>query len=64
MKYNIKLIDDYLKKNNLTKKEFCKRCNFSEYILNNFYKGKSIRLSHIFSVLVEIKCRAFDLLGF
>ena len=64
MQYNYKLINEYLKKNNLTKKAFCKRCKFSLFILNNFYKCKSIKLTHIIAVISQIKCSGRDLLGF
>ena len=35
-KYNIKLIDNFLKENNLTKTEFCKRCKISRIYKNDF----------------------------
>lgn len=38
-KCNIKLIDNFLKENNLTKTEFCKRCKISKYSLSKIYKN-------------------------
>ena len=37
--FNIELISMYIKDNNLSKKEFCKKCNVSMYALNKIYSG-------------------------
>ncbi len=34
---NVGLISEYMSKNNLTKKEFCKKCGISLYLLNKIF---------------------------
>lgn len=60
---NIKLIDDYIKNNNLTKKAFCEKCGISLYTLNNLYKNKSTRVSKIIKVIIVLGCSAKDFFG-
>lgn len=36
LNYNLKAILNYIKKENITKPEFCKRCGISLYSLNRF----------------------------
>ncbi len=64
-RYNIKLLEAYLKKNKLTKTAFCKKCRISMGTLCRFYKqsGK-IRLSTLFKVIWTMKVSAKDFLGF
>ena len=37
--WNIELIDNYIKSNNLSKTQFCKLCGISTYILKKLYLG-------------------------
>ncbi len=52
--YNTKIIDEYLNKNNLTKKEFCKICNVSENVLRSIYKGKNVKINNFFKIFRQL----------
>ncbi len=55
MKYNIELLENYMKTNNLTKTAFCKKCGISLSVLKNIYAGKTIRIINAVCVLDELK---------
>ena len=44
-KINVDLILDYISKNNLTKKEFCRQCKISTSTLYKIINGKDFRLN-------------------
>ncbi len=47
---NTKLISDYIKNNNLTKKEFCKQCNISKSTFYKIMAGKNYYLIALFKI--------------
>ena len=38
--FNVKLIEDFMKENNLSKTKFCKLCKVSPSVLNKILKNK------------------------
>lgn len=56
VKFNQKIVLDYIKSNNLTKKEFCKRCEITYYSLAKFLNN-----SRNLNIRVIIKiCKLLD----
>ena len=60
MQINTKLIEDYRKKHNLSKAEFCKKCGISGYSLNNL-SGKT-RISKVLKIadLIDVSMEVFS----
>ena len=57
------LIMNYIKNNNLTKKEFCKQCNISIYILNKILNYKTnIRITAFIKIAELLKIHMYELL--
>jgi len=55
--YDIKKIDDYIKKNNLTKTKFCKLCGIGYKTLQNIYADNPyLNLRAILKVIKVLKC--------
>lgn len=44
------MILDFIKDNQLTKKEFCKQCKISTSTLDRILKGKNFRLIYLFRI--------------
>ena len=56
------LIEEYITKNNLSKIEFCKRCNISYSVLKKILKNKkNFRINSLFKIAKEIDIDAFEL---
>ena len=49
-KLNTKLIFDYIKNNNLTKKDFCSQCKISASTFYRIINGKDFRLVALFKI--------------
>ncbi|MDE6585193.1 MAG: helix-turn-helix domain-containing protein [Clostridia bacterium] len=49
-KLNTKLILDYIKNNNLTKKEFCRKCKISTSTLYKIINEKDFQLIALFKI--------------
>ena len=64
MKYNIELIENYLKEHNLSKSAFCKKCGISLSVLKSIYAGKVIRTLTAVRVLDELKVDFYCLIQF
>ena len=47
---NTKPILNYLEKNNLSKTDFCKKCNISLQTLNNILTGKNFKFKTLFKL--------------
>lgn len=47
---NTRLINDYIKDNHLTKKEFCKTCKISVTTYYNIINGKDFNLLSLFRI--------------
>ena len=65
MKYNSKPILEYIKNNNLSKKQFCKLCDISLNYLQNFLKEKDAtkgRVQSIKRVAMLLKCSLHNLI--
>lgn len=65
MKVNIKteLITNYIKLNNLTIKEFCKRCQISQKTYYRIMHGETnIRISSMYKILVQTNLLCKDIL--
>ncbi len=53
-KLNVEIIEEYIKTNNLTIKDFCKQCNIS---ISTFYRimhGKDFNLLSLFRIAKKI----------
>ena len=62
---NTKIIYDYMKENNLNKKQFSERCGFCVKTLNKLLKGfDNISLFVLFNLLAVLNVRSKDLIGF
>ena len=61
---NTKLIDNFLKENNLSKTQFCKLCNISLQTLKNVYlSNNKISVKPIVKLALTMKVRLKDLIG-
>lgn len=60
--YNYDMIDDYLKENELNKKQFCERCNICLSTLNRFYQYKRVSIFVLVKVDDILKIRLNDFL--
>ena len=63
--YNSKIILDYIKDNKITKREFCKKCNISLYILNKLLCGNvnKIKISVLYNLCVILNVKAANLIS-
>lgn len=63
---NTKLIEDYMKENNLTKKQFAELCHFSTSTLQRILNGKesNYRYDVLRNLLLVLKVKSVDLIGF
>ncbi|MBR2614855.1 MAG: helix-turn-helix transcriptional regulator [Clostridia bacterium] len=57
---NTKPILNYLEKNNLSKTDFCKKCNISLQTLNNILTGKNFKFKTLFKIARQIDCYIKD----
>ncbi len=64
--FNKEILEDYLKKHNLTKKQFAKRCEISISTLNRLLSGKigNLRMNTIVKLLKCLKVSSITLFGF
>ena len=53
-KLNIKIIEDYIRTNNLTIKDFCKQCNISVSTFYRIIQGKDFNLLSLFRIAKTI----------
>lgn len=49
---NVKLIQNYIKENNLSQKEFCEKCGIDVGTLKRMFKGTNSRLTSLLKVRV------------
>ncbi len=49
-KLNVQIIEEYIKTNNLTKKDFCKQCNISVSTFYRIMHGKDFNLLSLFRI--------------
>lgn len=57
------LITDYIKRNNLTIKEFCKRCKISTNTYYRIMSGETrIRIIAIYNILTEMNVLSEDII--
>ena len=62
VEFNIKLIEDYIQNNKLSKKEFCKQCGIGEPILRKILKNQqNFRLSALFKIARELNINVQEL---
>ena len=62
VEFNIKLIEDYIQNNKLSKKEFCKQCCIGEPILRKILKNQqNFRLSALFKIARELNINVHEL---
>lgn len=60
-KFKTEILDEYLKTNNLTKSEFCKKVGISYYVLRKIYKQDgSVKVSRVLPILKELKILIAD----
>ncbi|MBQ8444289.1 MAG: helix-turn-helix transcriptional regulator [Clostridia bacterium] len=63
-RYNIKLIEDFIKKNNLTKADFCSACKISVYSLRRIYEGYTkIRVTTLIKIVQFLHVRMKDFIN-
>lgn len=48
--FNTQIISDYIKKNNLTQKDFCNKCNISINTYKKIITGKNFRLLSLYKI--------------
>ena len=59
---NTKLIEDYIKDNNLSKKEFCKICGISQQILRKILRNQqNFYITALFKVARTLKLHIHEL---
>ncbi len=64
-RFNLQMIKDYIINNNLTNREFCKRCNITEYIFTQIINGRTnIRITPILKILKVLKIKSQDIIIF
>ena len=62
VEFNIKLIEDYIKNNKLSKKEFCKLCGIGKPILRKILKNQqNLRLSALFKIARALNINVHEL---
>lgn len=62
-KVNTELIDNYRKENNLTVKQFCKKCDITKYAYYKFMKSQlNIPISILYNIVVTTNLYCKDLL--
>jgi len=59
---NYKVIEEYLKYNNMTRKEFCAMCKMSPTTFSKIVCGENVRMDTIFKVAKKINCHIRELL--
>ena len=60
--YKCKLIDDYLKENDVNKKKFCERCKICRSTLKRFYQGKMVSVLALLKVVEVLNVGADEFL--
>lgn len=64
-KINSKLLEDFMKENNLTSSQFAQNCNISAYKINQIMSGKCyIKVDTIVKICSYTKIKANDLFYF
>ena len=63
-KYNLDLIENFLKENNLSKKEFAKMCGLSVKTVDRIYAGKNIKMATLIKIAKVLHCKYSEFLGF
>ena len=58
---NVKLIDDYIKNNNLTVTKFCKLCKISPKTLKKLKNGEDCRVIAVFKIARLMNIRVHQL---
>ncbi len=62
-KINVKIIDDYIKINNLSKAKFCKLCNIGAKTLNKFYNNDlTLTIKPLLKVIKVLNISSCDLI--
>lgn len=59
---NIKLIEQYLQNNNISKKKFCKLCNISYYTLRQVLTGKVASLNTLCKIAWQMVKQVWEIL--
>ena len=60
-KIKTSLIQKYIKENNLTKQQFCKKCNISTSVLNKILNEQyNIHISALFKIAKVINIQVFE----
>ena len=63
-RYNIALIENYMKQNNLTKTDFCRACKISVYSLRRIYEGYTkIRVTTLIKIVQFLHVRIKDFIN-
>ncbi len=62
LRYNHQLFLDYMRKNNLTKTEFCKLCGINKSTLSNIFNNKNVRLISALKIADTIKTSLHSML--
>ena len=58
---NVQLIEDFIKKNHLTKTSFCRLCKISLSRLHSILSGKDIYISALFRIANIMNIRVCEL---
>ena len=60
-KVNVKIIVEYLKENNLTRKEFCRQCRISTSTFYKIINGNDFGLQSLFRIAKRMDIRICEL---
>ncbi len=63
LKVNTEFILNYIKENNLTKKEFCRQCGISPSTLNSILNGNNIKLSSLKKLITKLNASFYQIFG-
>lgn len=61
---NTKIIENYIKENNLSKAKFCKICNISPSTFNKIMNNGNFKLNALFKIARIIKIRVYQFFKF
>lgn len=64
LNYNTTLILNFIKNNNLTKKEFCKLCKLSKTSFYNILSNRNVSTLSMLKVAIFMKVKLKDLVFF
>ena len=60
--FNTEIIEEYIIKNSLSKKQFCKLCKIDCYVLDKILDGKAnFKIHYLFKIAEKINIEIYEL---